>query len=470
MRGDERVLHCFSEPNLDKVAIDSQLCRRQDGKGVVLKAGPAEDPSLQVRVPPYDVEGLSDERPDGTAAPVTVAEWCEQEIGEFPNNDHGPTTPPPHLGTIILQLATILARRQPLHPQDLDLTSFDAFPLPSPAITSSAQRQQSSEVFNSSRNHPFQEGLPCQLYSDASTQGIAGILKQVHPNNQIHPVQYYSRALRPHEQNYNISELECLAIIESVEKFRIYLTGTKFTIFSDHHALQWLKSIKNPTGRLLRWSLRLSAYDYEIRYIKGTQQYEADLLSRNPFCGILDADTTKIHQNNTPTHPHIIQDTNGLHTITRKGVTKILIPEKLRSTLLNKVHLEYNHPGISQMSRLISGQYNWSRMSRDIKNHVNSCTTCQLTKHPKGPTYGELGQIPPATKPFDLLSIDTLSGFAKYGNSKTHLHVIVDHMTRYAWTFPSKSTSTLTYIQAIKKVLVYGSPKRLLSDRAPSFT
>ncbi|UYV76623.1 hypothetical protein LAZ67_14001496 [Cordylochernes scorpioides] len=72
--GDERVLHRFSEPNLDKVAINSQLCRRQDGKGVVLKAGPAEDPSLQVRGPPYDVEGLSNERPDGGTAPVTVAE------------------------------------------------------------------------------------------------------------------------------------------------------------------------------------------------------------------------------------------------------------------------------------------------------------------------------------------------------------------------------------------------------------
>ncbi|UYV66320.1 hypothetical protein LAZ67_4001320 [Cordylochernes scorpioides] len=81
----------------------------------------------------------------------------EQEIGEFPNNDHGPTTPPPLLCIIILQLATILEGLQPLHPQDLDLTSFDAFPLPSPAITSSAQRQQSPEVFNSSRNHPFQE-------------------------------------------------------------------------------------------------------------------------------------------------------------------------------------------------------------------------------------------------------------------------------------------------------------------------
>ncbi|UYV66885.1 hypothetical protein LAZ67_4003230 [Cordylochernes scorpioides] len=73
--------------------------------------------------------------------------------------------------------------------------------------------------------HLYQVGLPCRLYCDASTQGIAGILKQVHPDGQVHPVQYFSRALRAHERNYTASELECLAIVESVDKFRIYLTG-----------------------------------------------------------------------------------------------------------------------------------------------------------------------------------------------------------------------------------------------------
>ncbi|UYV72024.1 hypothetical protein LAZ67_9001576 [Cordylochernes scorpioides] len=77
-----------------------------------------------------------------------------------------------------------------------------------------------------------------------------------------------------------------------------------------------------------------------------------------------------------------------------------------------------------------------------------SCHTCQIIKRPK----------------------DTIAGFSKYGHSKTYLHVIVDHLTRYAWSFPSKSTSTLTYIQALKTVLQQGSPKRLLSDRAPAFT
>ncbi|UYV60500.1 hypothetical protein LAZ67_1001331 [Cordylochernes scorpioides] len=315
--------------------------------------------------------------------------------------------------------------------------------------------------------HLYQVGLPCRLYCDASTQGIAGILKQVHPDGQIHPVQYFSRALRAHERNYTVSELECLAIVESVDKFRIYLTGIKFTIYTDHQALQWLKTIKNPSGRLFRWSLRLSTYNYEIHYIKGSQQYEADLLSRNPFVGFISTDIIKQHQ---PTASPFNIDTNGLHTITRKGVTKIIIPETLQHTLMNKVHQEYNHPGISQMTRIITTQYYWKGISKSIEKFVRSCHTCQIIKRPKGKPYGALGQIPPPQQPFDLISIDTIAGFSKYGHSKTYLHVIVDHLTRYAWTFPSKSTSTLTYIQTLKTVLQQGSPKRLLSDRAPAFT
>ncbi|UYV64616.1 hypothetical protein LAZ67_3001326 [Cordylochernes scorpioides] len=201
--------------------------------------------------------------------------------------------------------------------------------------------------------HLYQDGLPCRLYCDASTQGIAGILKQVHPDGKVHPTQYYSRALRPHERNYTISELECLAIVES-----IYLSGTKFTVYSDHQALQWLKTIKNPSGRLFRWSLRLSTYDYEIQYLKGTQQHEADLLSRNPFCGFISARTIKKHQPNI-TDTSVAVDVNGLHTIRRKGVNRIIIPEALQHSLMNQVHSEYNHPGISQMARLISTQYYW---------------------------------------------------------------------------------------------------------------
>ncbi|UYV63009.1 hypothetical protein LAZ67_2002835, partial [Cordylochernes scorpioides] len=318
--------------------------------------------------------------------------------------------------------------------------------------------------------HLFKEGLPCQLFCDASLQGIAGVLKQQHPDGTLHPVQYYSRALRPHEKNYTITELECLAVIDSVEKFRIYLAGVRFTIFTDHHALQWLKTLKNPTGRLFRWSLKMSAYEYDIKYIKGKTQYEADLLSRNPLCGFLT--TTQIIEKQPQLPPSTLIKTNidGLHTIKRKGIVKIIVPPSLQHTLINKVHLEYNHPGVSQMIRLISTQYTWCGMTKSIVKYNRSCPTCQLIKKPKGPLYGRLERPPIALQPFDMLSIDTISGFSKYGNSKSYLHVIVDHLSRYTWTFPSKSTNIITYIQCLKKVLQCGRPKRLLSDRAPAFT
>ncbi|UYV82178.1 hypothetical protein LAZ67_21001276 [Cordylochernes scorpioides] len=318
--------------------------------------------------------------------------------------------------------------------------------------------------------HLYKDELPCQVYCDASTLGIAGVLKQVHSAGKAYPVQYFSRALRVHERNYTISELECLAIVESVEKFRVYLMGRKFTIFSDHHALQWLKTIKNPSGRLFRWSLRLSCYEYEVRYIKGSQQHEADLLSRNPFCGFLDTTLIKNHQLTPSGESKLTIDRNGLQTLKRRGVTKIVVPDALVPDLLTKVHSRYNHPGISQMTRLISPQYYWKGMSEDISKTTKACAICQSTKHPRGPTFGELGQLPVATQPFDLVALDTIAGLAKYGNAKAYLHVVVDHFSRYTWTFPSKSTSITTYQQVIKRVLQDGSPKRLLTDRAPAFT
>ncbi|UYV71381.1 hypothetical protein LAZ67_8002859 [Cordylochernes scorpioides] len=318
--------------------------------------------------------------------------------------------------------------------------------------------------------HLYKDELPCQVYCDASTLGIAGVLKQVHSAGKAYPVQYFSRALRVHERNYTISELECLAIVESVEKFRVYLMGRKFTIFSDHHALQWLKTIKNPSGRLFRWSLRLSCYEYEVRYIKGSLQHEADLLSRNPFCGFLDATIIKNHQITPSGESKLTIDRNGLQTLKRRGVTKIVVPDALVPDLLTKVHNRYNHPGISQMTRLISTQYYWKGMSEDISKTTKACAICQSTKPPRGPTFGELGQLPVATQPFDLVALDTIAGLAKYGNAKTYLHVVVDHFSRYTWTFPSKSTSITTYQQVIKRVLQDGSPKRLLTDRAPAFT
>ncbi|UYV63374.1 hypothetical protein LAZ67_2003876, partial [Cordylochernes scorpioides] len=214
--------------------------------------------------------------------------------------------------------------------------------------------------------HLYQEGLPCQVYCNTSTFSITGVLKQVYPDGKTYTVQHFSRSLRSHERNYSDLELQCLAIVESVDNFRTCLMDRKFTIFSDHPALQWLKEIKAPSGRLFRWRLRLSRYEYEVRSINGVQQYETGIGTRIPFCGFLDAPLIQSQQSSPPGKSRVTIDHNKLRTVSRKGVLKTIVPSSLTTRLLKSVHTQHHHPNISKMTRLISAQYYWQNMTQDI--------------------------------------------------------------------------------------------------------
>ena len=56
--------------------------------------------------------------------------------------------------------------------------------------------------------------------------------------------------------------------------------GHKFTVNSDQASLRWLLEIAEPSGRLTRWRLRLSEFDFEVKYKKGKLNTHADALSR----------------------------------------------------------------------------------------------------------------------------------------------------------------------------------------------
>ena len=128
------------------------------------------------------------------------------------------------------------------------------------------------------------------LCTDASGTGLGGVLEQ---EGQV--VAYYSRALRKAETNYSTVELECLAVVESVKRFRHYLLGRKFEILTDHKPLEWLAKQKC-VGRLWRWAVILQEYDFIITYRKGTENDNADALSRLTY----ESSYTEFNAQNTP--------------------------------------------------------------------------------------------------------------------------------------------------------------------------
>lgn len=146
---------------------------------------------------------------------------------------------------------------------------------------------EANEAFNKLKSILVSEPiLSCPDYSkkiiiqcDASDLGIGGILVQGEGSEEK-IIAYMSEKLSSAERKYQTTERECLAVIRSIEKFRPYIEGTKFTVVTDHASLLWLTNLKDPSGRVGRWALRLQAYDYELIHRKGKFMVVADALSR----------------------------------------------------------------------------------------------------------------------------------------------------------------------------------------------
>lgn len=69
--------------------------------------------------------------------------------------------------------------------------------------------------------------------------------------------------------------------------------GNKFEIRTDHAALKWLFAVKDSNSKLMRWSLILQEYDYEVKHIKGKSNVVADCLSRAPLNTTINVVTKK---------------------------------------------------------------------------------------------------------------------------------------------------------------------------------
>ena len=117
------------------------------------------------------------------------------------------------------------------------------------------------------------------LQTDASSVAVAAVLLQQFPEGRK-PIAYASRTLNDQERKFSAYELEALAVLFAVEKFRMYVEHVEFDLETDNQALSWCLARPRKTGRLARWAVRLSAFKFAPRHIRGVDNMIADALSR----------------------------------------------------------------------------------------------------------------------------------------------------------------------------------------------
>lgn len=127
-----------------------------------------------------------------------------------------------------------------------------------------------------------------ELHTDACKNGVAGILLQRNSNKVLQPVSYFSRKTTVDERKLHSYELETLAVIASLNRFRVYLIGIPFKILTDCNALRSTLVKRDLIPRIARWWVQLQEYDCTIEYRPGARMAHADALSRNPVSTEID--------------------------------------------------------------------------------------------------------------------------------------------------------------------------------------
>ena len=120
------------------------------------------------------------------------------------------------------------------------------------------------------------------VQTDASKLGTGAVLLQMDDAGVAHPCAYLSQALVGAEQNYQVYDLELLAVIRALKAWRPYLISPpEPTIFyTDHQNITYFRQPQDLTARQMRWHSILQEYPIRFVHISGHKNGAPDLLSR----------------------------------------------------------------------------------------------------------------------------------------------------------------------------------------------
>lgn len=249
---------------------------------------------------------------------------------------------------------------------------------------------------------------------DASTVAIGAVLSQ-----QDHRIAFFSKKMFPHMRSSSTYIQELYDITEAVKKWRQYLLGQTFKIYTDHKSIKNIMNQTIQTTEQQKWLTKLMGYCYEIHYKPGKQNMVVDALSRvvgpeppSVFAAVCSPSFPFIEQlrkffSEHPAGQKFMSRIQNELSLQQKFHSKsgliyfgehIFIPteSQLVSPLLTKFHYSpiEGHSGIKGTLARISTSFYWPGIYRDVKQFVNQCSVCQQSKYSTHSPYGLLQPLP----------------------------------------------------------------------------
>jgi transposase InsO family protein len=335
------------------------------------------------------------------------------------------------------------------------------------------------------------------LATDASEKAIGAVLLQ-----GDRPVIFVSRILTGAEQRYSNIEREALAVVWSVYRLKQLLLGRHFTLRTDHKPLEKIygnsRIPKVASNRLVRWSILLQQFDFDIKYQPGSQMAHADALTRlrllsdnsqeedlviNNVAPDISSDWTLAIQQATTADElaqAIIQRVKAdnwkrllpseraffraRQQLSHEDGLLLLagrcyIPLPLRKDVFNSCH--QLHTGIHSTTSRIKLTSWWPTLGKDVRLWIRSCPTCSKLR----PSFSKQLNSWPVCSPFERIHADWCH-IPDIGN----LLVIVDAASGWIETSLPQQRTTTNVIDSLSAVFSrFGVPKYIVTDNGAEF-
>ncbi|UYV62954.1 hypothetical protein LAZ67_2002611 [Cordylochernes scorpioides] len=123
-----------------------------------------------------------------------------------------------------------------------------------------------------------------------------------------------------------------------------------FSIVTDHHSLCWLANLKDPSGRLARWALRLQEYEVTVYYKNGHKHKDVDFLSRSPL-----PDTSEETEEDIPSLAMVtdVEKEQKLDPSLAKMMKNCDDPNFKRFAIMNKILYKKKHDPLGRRWLLV---------------------------------------------------------------------------------------------------------------------
>ena len=122
---------------------------------------------------------------------------------------------------------------------------------------------------------------PFLLETDVSLEELGAVLSQKQDDSQYHPIAYASQGLKGGESRYHSSKLEFLALKWAMtDQFKEYLQYQPFLVQTDNNPLTYIIMMPNLDAVRHRWVAAMVGYNFEIEYVRGSDNKVANALSQ----------------------------------------------------------------------------------------------------------------------------------------------------------------------------------------------